>query len=88
MTKRYFERGDRGVFTCYACGRSTRRTTQPAGSELCGDCDELAMTENSVLDGASIEEIAVFRDQLVEDIVRKGGSLDKLRANFKTLWED
>lgn len=88
MSKRYFERGGRGVFTCKTCDRSTRRTTQPGDSQLCGDCDELAMTENSVLDGTAIADIAKFRDDMVEYIVRKGGNRDKLRASFATLWKE
>lgn len=87
MTKRHFTRGGRGVFTCSTCGRSTRQTTQPLDSSLCGDCDELAMTENSILDRAqTVDEIAKYRDEMVAHIVAKGGDKRKIRENFEILW--
>lgn len=85
MAKRHFERGGRGVFTCYCCGRSTRQTTQGGDSELCAECWELAGCENSLLDGVqTLAEIKSLRDSLVADAVSKGGSAEKIRATFKT----
>lgn len=87
MVKKYFQRGS-GVFACDVCTRRTRETTQPSGSRLCPHCDELAMTENSVLDGCqTVEEIAPWRDRMVEEIVARGGDRNRVRKDFSTLWE-
>lgn len=88
MVKRYFQRGS-NVFTCSICTRRTRETTQPNGSSLCSHCDDLAMTENSVLDGVqTVEEIAQWRDQIVKQIIAKGGDSNRVRKDFGTLWGD
>lgn len=85
MAHKHFVRGQ-SVFKCATCGRGTRLTTQAYGSRLCGECEELAMAENSVLDGAKIEEIALYRDQAFARIVKLGGDPAKVRENFSTLW--
>lgn len=86
MPKARFERG-RSVFKCATCGRSTRITTQPSGSELCEECDELAMMENSILDKCqTVAEIARFRDELIAECVKKGGDKADIEDNFATLF--
>jgi hypothetical protein len=64
MTKRYFERGGRGVFKCEICGRNTRRTDQGADSELCSECWELAGIDNAVNDNgpATLGDYVASRD--------------------------
>jgi hypothetical protein len=52
MSRKHFERGGRGVFSCEACGRSTRRVDQGGESLCCTECWELAGIDNSVNDGA------------------------------------
>ena len=86
MRKR-FERGS-SVFKCITCLRSTRLVGQPISSQLCPQCDELAMMENSLQDRVqTVAEIAACRDDLVKEITAKGGNVANVRKDFAILWE-
>jgi hypothetical protein len=88
MTKRYFERGGRGVYKCYVCGRGTRRSTQEGDSELCSDCWDLAGSDNTHNDEGrepTAEELR-FYELAVADIVKKGGDAAKVRSAFPYIW--
>ena len=86
MARKHFTPGS-AVFTCTICERRTRLVGQPIGSRLCPQCDELAMQENSILDRCqTVAEVAPYRDELVAEIVAKGGKLGNVRKDFATLW--
>ena len=88
MSKRSrFQRGAGGVFSCCCCGRKTRLVSQPFGSETCPECDELAMQDNSVNDGAQTwEETKPYCEELLFNIVKKGGNAERVKADFDYLW--
>jgi hypothetical protein len=76
-TKRHFQAGGRGVFTCASCGRRTRETTSD-NPEICGPCYELAGFENGVTD-LGIERIADYLHDAkayYAEITSKGGTYD------------
>ena len=80
-----FQRGHRPVFNCATCGRSTRLCGQ-GNDEMCAECWELAGIENSVLDGASIEEIAFERDFWINKAVKMGSDPVRIRQSFSDLY--
>lgn len=82
----HFQHG-KSVFTCASCGRSTRVTHQPDDCNCCYECWELAGYQNSVRDGAKINEVAADRDRLVSTIVSRGGSLEGIKGEFTDLWK-
>ena len=86
MKNNRFLRGHRPVFTCKTCGRSTRLAGQ-GNPEMCAECWELAGLENSVLDGAAIEEIAPERDYWITKAVKMGSDAEKIRNSFNDLFE-
>jgi hypothetical protein len=74
-TKKHFERGGRGVFTCGCCGRRTRETTSD-NPETCGPCYELAGLENGVADGHPVSDYVSDAKALYAEIASKGGKYD------------
>jgi hypothetical protein len=73
MTKKHFERGGKGVFTCTSCGRKTRETTSD-NDEVCGPCYELAGLENGVADGHPMVDYLDEAKALYAQITSKGGT--------------
>jgi hypothetical protein len=82
---KHFQRGGRGVYKCSICERSTREAGQ-GNDRLCPECWELAGLENSVSDNGWEDWIAAERDALVNKAVKQGSNIEKLVANFSTLF--
>lgn len=75
----------RSVYTCDCCGRRTRETTV-VGSDLCGECYDLAGLQNCVWDGCFTAEDRPERDRILARIVKLGGDEAKVRAEFRDLF--
>lgn len=87
MSKRHFQQGGRGVFTCCVCGRSTRQVDQ-GDSECCPQCYELAGHDNYHNDNGiepNDDELR-FYEGIVAEIVAKGGNADKVRKSNEYIW--
>ena len=89
-TGKYFERYGKGVYKCVICKRGTRVTTQ-GNDDLCPECWELAGLENTVFDnGKELARewgVAKERDALFAKAVKQGSDGDKMKAQFKELFE-
>jgi hypothetical protein len=74
------------TFKCDICQRLTRNAGQPTDSTICFECWELAGWDNSVNDGAPLEEAAAARDELLDKAVKLGGNEARMIAEFTYLF--
>lgn len=73
-----------GAYKCRSCGRLTRATGQDGSQvQLCGDCFDLAGTENSMQDGEkfTMEDCQRIAQQILS-IESKGGNAAEWRKTF------
>ena len=81
-----FQRGS-GCFKCGVCGRMTRHTgVQGTDSDCCPQCYDLAGWQNSVWDGCFEKKDIVYRDELIQDIAKKGGDVEAVKAEMRDLF--
>ncbi len=77
------------LFNCSLCGRKTRNPDH-SGTELCGECYELAGFDNQVNDNAETmtPELIVQRDAWYNAAVAKGGDGDSIKGACGYLWPE
>lgn len=71
-----------GTYECSVCMRLTRRTVS-GQTDMCAQCDEVAMIENGLSDGgyeteAEIADAEATMLRLKKEAAKKGGNLARL----------